>query len=65
MSRLTSEAIHSLPKIQQMVFTMKHFQGLKYSQISEIMGTSEGSLKASYHIAVEKIRKYVEQKNDI
>ena len=65
MSRLTSEAIHSLPKIQQMVFTMKHFQGLKYSQISEILGTSEGSLKASYHIAVEKIRKYVEQKNDI
>ena len=61
MSRLTSEAIRLLPKKQQMVFTLKHFEGLKYSQISEILGTSEGSLKASYHIAVEKIKKYVEE----
>lgn len=62
MSRLTSEAIRHLPKKQQMVFTMKHFEGLKYSQISEILDTSEGALKASYHIAVEKIKSYVEEK---
>ena len=56
---LTLQAIRSLPKMQQMVFSMKHFDGLKYREISEILGTSEGALKASYHIAVEKIRLYV------
>lgn len=59
MNRLTLQAIRSLPKTQQMVFTMKHFDGLKYREISEILGTTEGALKASYHIAVEKIRLYV------
>lgn len=59
MNNLTLQAIRSLPKIQQMVFTMKHFDGLKYREISEALGTSEGALKASYHIAVEKIRLYV------
>ena len=59
LGRLTLKALHTLPKVQQTVFSMKHFEGLKYREISQILGTSEGALKASYHLAVEKIRHYV------
>ena len=38
---------------------MKYFQELKYEAISEILGTSVGALKASYHIAVKKIEAFV------
>lgn len=64
MSALSLKAIHSLPKMQQMVFSMKHFQGMKYSEISSALGTSEGALKASYHIAIEKIKQYVTEKTE-
>lgn len=37
-----------------MVFNLKYFDNMKYSEISEILNTSEGALKASYHIAVKK-----------
>ena len=49
------EAIISLPERQQMVFRMKYFQDMKYEEISEVLGTSVGSLKASYHHARKKI----------
>ena len=49
------EAIVSLPERQQMVFRMKYFQDMKYEDISELLGTSVGSLKASYHHARKKI----------
>ncbi|MDT0690220.1 RNA polymerase sigma factor [Salegentibacter sp. F188] len=52
-------AINSLPAKQQQVFNMKYFQDLKYREISEILETSEGALKASYHIAVRKIEEYL------
>ena len=58
----TLAAIQSLPKGQQAVFTMKHFEGLKYREISQITGTSEGALKASYHIALEKIKAFLREK---
>lgn len=58
----TLAAIQSLPKVQQAVFTMKHFEGLKYREISQITGTSEGALKASYHIALEKIKAFLRKK---
>jgi RNA polymerase sigma-70 factor (ECF subfamily) len=45
-----------LPEKQQLVFQMKYFEELKYEQISEILGTSVGALKASYHHAVKKNR---------
>lgn len=48
------KAIALLPEKQQLVFKMKYFQELKYEAISEILGTSVGALKASYHIAVKK-----------
>lgn len=53
------KAIITLPEKQQLVFKMKYFQELKYEEISEILGTSVGALKASYHHAVKKIEAFV------
>ena len=53
------KAIALLPEKQQLIFKMKYFEELKYEQISEILGTSVGGLKASYHIAVKKIEAFV------
>jgi RNA polymerase sigma-70 factor (ECF subfamily) len=53
------KAILLLPEKQQLVFKMKYFQELKYEELSEILGTSVGALKASYHLAVKKIEAYV------
>lgn len=53
------KAIASLPEKQQQVFNMKYFQELKYREISTILGTSEGALKASYHIATKKIEEFL------
>ena len=47
--------------VQRTVFTLRYYDEMKYSEISEILGTSEGSLKASYHIAVQKITDYVKR----
>jgi len=49
------EAIIKLPKKQQLVFNMRYYDDLSYDEISEILGTSVGALKASYHFAVKKI----------
>ncbi|OUR93330.1 RNA polymerase subunit sigma-70 [Flavobacteriales bacterium 34_180_T64] len=53
------KAIAILPQKQQLVFNMKYFDNLKYTAMSEILDTSEGALKASYHIAVKKIEAYL------
>ena len=53
--------ISSLPDKQKLVFQMKYEQGMKYKEISEILGTSVGALKASYHIAVKKIKDEIEK----
>ena len=49
------KAILQLPEKQRLVFNMKYFDELKYEEISEILETSVGALKASYHHAVKKI----------
>ena len=49
------KAIASLPEKQRLVFNMRYFDDMKYEDISEILGTSIGALKASYHHAVKKI----------
>ena len=49
------KALLTLPEKQRLVFNMKYFDNLKYEEISEILGTSVGALKASFHIAVKKI----------
>ena len=53
------KAILLLPEKQQLVFKMKYFEELKYEEISEIVGTSVGALKASYHHAVKKIEDFM------
>lgn len=53
------KAIATLPEKQQLVFNMKYFQELKYKEMSEILETSEGALKASYHIATKKIEEFL------
>ncbi|TYB77436.1 RNA polymerase sigma factor [Bizionia gelidisalsuginis] len=53
------QAIATLPEKQQLVFNMKYFQDLKYKELSEILETSEGALKASYHLASKKIEAYL------
>ncbi len=55
------KALLTLPEKQRLVFNMKYFDELKYEDISEIVGTSVGALKASYHHAVQKIEKYLEE----
>ncbi len=52
-------ALLTLPDKQRLVFNMKYYDELKYEEMSEITGTSTGALKASYHIAVKKIEKYI------
>ena len=56
-------AIQTLPPKQRMVFNMKYYDEMKYEEMSSILGTSTGALKASYHIAVKKISEYLEQDN--
>ncbi|MCC6818740.1 MAG: RNA polymerase sigma factor [Bacteroidia bacterium] len=58
---LLQEALLSLPEKQRLVFNYKYFEELQYKEISEITGTSEGALKANYHFAVEKIKKYLDK----
>ncbi len=53
------KALLKLPDKQRLVFNMKYFDDLKYEEIAEITGTSVGALKASYHHAVIKIEKYL------
>lgn len=51
-------AIASLPEKQRLVFNMKYFDEMKYEDMSQVLGTSVGALKASYHLAVKKIEQY-------
>ena len=53
------KAIALLPEKQQLVFKMKYFEEIKYEEMSEILGTSVGALKASYHHAVKKIEDFM------
>ena len=53
------KAVATLPQKQQLVFNMKYFDAIKYKEMSEILDTSEGALKASFHIASKKIKEYL------
>jgi RNA polymerase sigma-70 factor (ECF subfamily) len=53
------KAILSLPEKQQLVFRMKYFEEIKYEDLSEMLGTSVGALKASYFHAVKKIEAFM------
>jgi len=53
------QALLTLPEKQKLVFNMKYFDEMKYEEISEVLGTSVGALKASFHIAVKKIEAFM------
>ena len=53
------KALATLPDKQKLVFNMKYYQEMKYEEISEILETSVGALKTSYHLAVKKIETYL------
>ena len=55
---LLQEAIERLPDVQRTVFSLRYFDEMKYSEMSQVLKTSEGALKASYHIAVKKIAEF-------
>jgi RNA polymerase sigma factor (sigma-70 family) len=53
------QALLTLPEKQRLIFNMKYYDDLKYDEISAILGTSVGALKASFHIAVKKIEVFM------
>ncbi len=55
---MLQEAVAQLPEVQRTVFQLRYFGEMKYSEMSSLLNTSEGSLKASYHIAVNKISEF-------
>jgi len=52
-------AIQQLPEKQRIVFTLRYYDEMPYEQMSRVLDTSEGALKASYHHAVKKIEDYI------
>ena len=57
------QAILTLPEKQRLVFNMKYFDAMKYEEMSDVLETSVGALKASYHHAVKKIEMYFEKQS--
>ena len=57
--RNLQRAIATLPEKQRLVFNLRYYDEMKYDEMSEILGTSEGALKASYHHAVKKIEQFL------
>jgi RNA polymerase sigma-70 factor (ECF subfamily) len=55
------KAILTLPDKQRLVFNMKYFEEITYEQMESVLGTSVGALKASYHHAVKKIERYIQE----
>ncbi|NLA62883.1 MAG: sigma-70 family RNA polymerase sigma factor [Bacteroidales bacterium] len=60
---LLQKAVATLPEKQRLVFQMKYFNEIKYDDMSDILGTSVGALKASYHHAVKKVEKFLKESN--
>lgn len=60
---LLLQAIEQLPERQKEVFRLRYFDEMPYSAMAELLGTSEGSLKASYHHAVKKIEQQLVDTN--
>jgi RNA polymerase sigma-70 factor (ECF subfamily) len=53
------EAILKLPEKQRIVFNLKYFEEMKYEEMSQVLDTSVGALKASFHHAVKKVEEYL------
>lgn len=52
-------AIQSLPEKQRVVFSLRYYEEMPYEEMSRVLETSEGALKASYHHAVKKVEDYI------
>lgn len=65
MQRMLMKAIQRLPEKQRLVFVMRWFEELPYEELSEILGTSIGALKASYHFATEKLKSFLEKNSEL
>lgn len=52
-------AIQQLPEKQRIVFNLRYFDEMPYEEMSRVLETSEGALKASYHHAVKKIEEFI------
>ena len=61
--RLLQQALTTLPDKQRLVFNLRYFDELTYTEISEIIGSTVGALKADYHLAVKKISKFFEEQD--
>jgi RNA polymerase sigma-70 factor (ECF subfamily) len=59
--KLLQEAILTLPEKQRIVFNMRYFQEMSYEKMAEILNTSVGALKASYHYAVKKVELFLKE----
>lgn len=57
---LLQQAIASLPEKQRVVFNLRYFEEMKYEEMSNLLQTSVGALKASYHLAAKKIEQFFE-----
>jgi RNA polymerase sigma-70 factor (ECF subfamily) len=53
------QALLKLPEKQRIVFNLKYFEEMKYEEMADILNTSVGALKASYHIATKKIEEFI------
>ena len=61
--RKLQEALLTLPDKQRLVFNMKYYEDMKYEEIYDVVGTSVGALKASFHLAVKKIEAFLLSKD--
>jgi RNA polymerase sigma factor (sigma-70 family) len=59
------QAIEVLPDKQKSVFSLRYFEEMSYKNMSDLLGTSEGALKASYHHAVKKIEQFIKNTNHL
>lgn len=57
------KAVAALPEKQREVFNLKYYNEMKYSEMSKLLHTSEGALKASYFHAVKKIEAHINKSN--
>lgn len=59
---LLQQALDTVPEKQKAVFMLRYYEDMPYRQMSEVLDTSEGALKASYHHAVKKIEAFIKAK---
>lgn len=59
--QLINEAILKLPEKQRIAFTMRYYDELPYEEMSKMLNTSVGALKASYHFAYKKVEEFLKE----